>query len=59
VLLVLSVLSGIPPVVDVRFIGSTGCLLWDWAAVLVGKAFLLSTIPAPNRELPGNMLSDD
>lgn len=29
VLLVLSVLSGIPPVVDARFIGSIGCLLWD------------------------------
>lgn len=58
-LLVLSVLSGIPPVVDARFIGSIRCLLWDWTVELVGKAFLLSTIPAPNRELPGNILSDD
>lgn len=59
VLLVFSVLCGIPPVVDDRFIGRIGCLLWDWTVELVGKAFLLSTIPAPNRELPGYILSDD
>jgi hypothetical protein len=55
VLLAASALSGIPPVVDARFIGRSRGLFRGWTVELVGKALLLSTIPAPNRELPGNI----
>jgi hypothetical protein len=57
-LLVVSALPGISPAVNARFIGRSRGLLRGWTAELVGKALLLSTIPAPNRELPGNILSD-
>lgn len=57
-LLAVSALSGITPVVDARFIGNSTDLFRGRTVELVGKALLLSTIPAPNRELPGNILSD-
>lgn len=57
-LLVMLALFGVLPVADARFTGKSRGLLRGWTVELVGKALLLSTIPAPNRELPGNILSD-
>jgi hypothetical protein len=53
VLLLLSALSGIPPVVDARFIGRKWHVFCGWTVELT--VLLLSTLPAPNRE---NMFSD-